>query len=334
MSRGVAAPRRLRAPVVVGTFYPAEPAALRDTVDRLLTAATPPQLSGPPKAIIVPHAGYIYSGPIAATAYRAIEPRRHDIERVVLLGPAHRVLLRGMAIATVDAFATPLGEIPIDDEARQQALTFAGVVADDVPHADEHALEVQLPFLQRVIEAGRIIKGAAGMAGELGHVHIPMHGLLLDGQPLPRCNCGFKGDAESVASLSGIRNNLLPFWLTKYPDHPLAELDPLDAAKQVRTYGEHGDEMARRLFDQQAMALGRLFTIAANFTDPDAYFVGGGVIETAPEFRDWFRDRVVEYTELRDEQRRVAKFELVADLDMAGARGAAIAALSVLVHTT
>ena len=145
-----------------------------------------------------------------------------------------------------------------------------------------------------VIESGRIIKGAAGMAGELGHVHIPMHGLLLDGQPLPRCNCGFSGDAESVASLSGIRNNLLPFWLTQYPDHPLAKLDPLEAAKQVRTYGEHGDEMARRLFDQQAMALGRLFTIAANFTDPDAYFIGGGVIETTPEFRDWFRDRVVE----------------------------------------
>jgi glucokinase len=183
-----------------------------------------------------------------------------------------------------------------------------------------------------VIESGRIIKGAAGMAGELGHVHIPMHGLLLDGQPLPRCNCGFSGDAESVASLSGIRNNLLPFWLTQYPDHPLAKLDPLEAAKQVRTYGEHGDEMARRLFDQQAMALGRLFTIAANFTDPDAYFVGGGVIEAAPEFRDWFRDRVVEYTQLRDEQQRVAKFELVADLDMAGARGAAIAALSQLVH--
>jgi glucokinase len=183
-----------------------------------------------------------------------------------------------------------------------------------------------------VIESGRIIKGAAGMAGELGHVHIPMHGLLLEGQPLPRCNCGFSGDAESVASLSGIRNNLLPFWLTQYPDHPLGRLDPLEAAKQVRTYGEHGDEMARRLFDQQAMALGRLFTIAANFTDPDAYFIGGGVIEAAPEFRDWFRDRVVEHTQLRDEQQRMAKFELVADLDMAGARGAAIAALSVIVH--
>ena len=80
------------------------------------------------------------------------------------------------------------------------------------------------------------------------------------------------------------------------------------------------------------MALGRLFTIAANFTDPDAYFIGGGVIETTPEFRDWFLDRVVDYTQLRDEQQRVAKFALVADLDMAGARGAAIAALSLLVH--
>ncbi len=185
-----------------------------------------------------------------------------------------------------------------------------------------------------VIEGGRIVRGAAGMAGELGHVHIPMHGLLLDGQPYPRCNCGFEGDAESVASLSGIRNNLLPYWLTRYPDHPLAGLDPLEAAKQVRGFGEGGDEMARRLFGQQAMALGRLFTIAANFTDPDAYFIGGGVIETTPEFRDWFRARIVECTDLREEQRRVATFELVADLDMAGARGAAIAALSTLAHLT
>ncbi len=69
----------------------------------------------------------------------------------------------------------------------------------------------------------------------------------------------------------------------------------------MRSYGERGDEMARRLFDQQAMAIGRLFTIAANFTDPDAYFIGGGVIETTPEFRDWFLDRVVAHTELRDE---------------------------------
>ncbi len=84
-----------------------------------------------------------------------------------------------------------------------------------------------------VIEGGTIIKGAAGMAGELGHVHIPMNGLLRDGQPIPVCNCGFVGDAESVASLTGIFKNLLPYWLTQYPDHELASVEPLDAAKQA-----------------------------------------------------------------------------------------------------
>jgi predicted NBD/HSP70 family sugar kinase len=183
-----------------------------------------------------------------------------------------------------------------------------------------------------VIEGGTIIKGAAGMAGELGHVHIPMNGLLRDGQPMPTCNCGFVGDAESVASLTGIYKNLLPYWLTQYPDHELASVEPLDAAKQVRGFGERGDEMALHIFEQQAMALGRLFTIAANFTDPDVYLLGGGVIEAEPSFRDWFLERVEEHTVLRDEQRAVASFALVADLDMAGARGSAIAALSVLGH--
>jgi predicted NBD/HSP70 family sugar kinase len=183
-----------------------------------------------------------------------------------------------------------------------------------------------------VIESGRIVKGAAGMAGELGHVHIPMDGLLADGQPRPRCNCGFVGDAESVASLTGIRNNLLPYWLTRYPDHELAGVEPLDAAKRVRGFGERGDEMARQIFEQQAMALGRLFTIAANFTDPDLYLLGGGIIEAEPSFRDWFLGRVEAHTSLRDEQRKVASFALVTHLDMAGARGSAIAALAVLGH--
>jgi predicted NBD/HSP70 family sugar kinase len=170
------------------------------------------------------------------------------------------------------------------------------------------------------------------MAGELGHVHIPMRGLLADDQPVPHCNCGFDGDAESVASLTGIRNNLLPYWLTRYPDHELCSVDPLDAAKRVRGYGERGDEMALRIFEQQAMAIGRLFTIAANFTDPDCYFVGGGVIEAEPHFRDWFLARVREHTWLRDEQRQVAEFALVRDLDMAGCRGSSVAALSQLGH--
>ena len=179
-----------------------------------------------------------------------------------------------------------------------------------------------------VIESGAVVRGAAGMAGELGHVHIPMGGLLGDGQAVPKCNCGFFGDAESVASLTGIRRNLLPYWLTRYPDHELAGRPIDEAAKELRTFGERGDEMARKIFQQQAVAIGRLFTIAANFTDPNGYFVGGGVVETSPEFRDWYLAEVRANTHLRDEQLDVAEFSLVPDLDMAGARGAAVAARS------
>jgi glucokinase len=179
-----------------------------------------------------------------------------------------------------------------------------------------------------VIEGGKVIKGAAGMAGELGHIRIPMDGLLGPDQPLPRCNCGVVGDLESVASLTGIQNNLLPYWLTRYPDHPLSrEASLADAAKSVRGLAEQGDEMALAIFEQQAVAIGRMFTIASNFNDPDAYFVGGGVVETEPDFRDWFLARVSAATELRPEQRAVAIFAVVEDLDMAGARGAAMAAL-------
>jgi glucokinase len=179
-----------------------------------------------------------------------------------------------------------------------------------------------------VIVAGQVVQGVAGMAGELGHVHLPMHGLLEDDQPLPECNCGFSGDAESVASLKGIEKNLLPYWLTRYPDHELHRMGSVgQAAKLVRSYAERKDPMALRIFEQQAMALGRLFTIAANFTDPSAYFLGGGVVETTPELRDWFLARVRANTVLRDEQNRLTSFALVPDLDMAGARGSAIAAL-------
>jgi glucokinase len=182
-----------------------------------------------------------------------------------------------------------------------------------------------------VIEAGRIVRGAAGMAGELGHVQIPMQGLLDEGQPLPQCNCGFVGDAESVASLAGITRNLLPYWLTRFDGHPLGSVEPVgEAAKLVRAYGQRGDPLAIKIFEQQAMALGRLFTIAANFTDPSAYFVGGGVVEATLPFREWFLAKVREHTALREEQTRVATFALVPDLDMAGARGAAIAAVETL----
>lgn len=177
-----------------------------------------------------------------------------------------------------------------------------------------------------VIESGRVVKGAAGMAGELGHVHVPLDGILEPGQPPPVCNCGFTGDLESVASLTGIVRNLLPYWLTRYPQHPLAGRPVVAAAKEVRTFGERGDEMALAIFGQQAAAIGRLFTIAANFTDPHAYFLGGGVTDAEPHFRDWFLDAVRAHTTLRPEQAGAA-FAVVTDLDMAGARGSALAAL-------
>jgi predicted NBD/HSP70 family sugar kinase len=184
-----------------------------------------------------------------------------------------------------------------------------------------------------VVEAGRVVSGAAGMAGELGHVQIPLLGVLEDGQPVPECNCGFAGDVESIASLTGIRKNLLPYWLSRFPDHPLAA-EPVDrAAKMLRGYGERDDPMALAIFEQQAKAIGKLFTIAANFSDPSAYFLGGGVVEAAPRFRQWFLNMVREHTQLRQEQAAAATFALVPDLDMAGARGAAVAALDTVVST-
>jgi predicted NBD/HSP70 family sugar kinase len=177
-----------------------------------------------------------------------------------------------------------------------------------------------------VVQEGRIVKGAAGMAGELGHMPIPMEGLLEDGQPRPSCNCGLFADAESVASLTGITRNLLPYWLTRFPEHELAGMPIAKGAKLVRGYAERGDEMSLAIFRQQAMAIARVFSIAAKFTDPDTYFVGGGVIEAAPHFRDWFLGVVRENTSLFAEQTEVAEITLVPDLDMAGARGSAIAA--------
>jgi predicted NBD/HSP70 family sugar kinase len=197
---------------------------------------------------------------------------------------------------------------------------------EDAPYRSSVAAIVGTGLGGGIIEQGRIVRGAAGMAAELGHVQIPLDGLLEPDQPAPHCNCGLTGDAESIASLTGIEKNLLPYWLTRHPGHDLAELAARKAAMQVRGYGERDDPLARHIFTQQAIALGRLFAIASNFTDPDAYFVGGGVVEAVPHFRDWFVEAVREHTALRAEQRQVARFALVPDLDMAGARGAALAA--------
>jgi len=201
----------------------------------------------------------------------------------------------------------------------------------DAAHRSSVALIVGTGLGGGVIESGRVVHGAAGMAGEFGHMQIPMEGLLADGQPMPQCNCGLPGDGESVASLTGIEKNLLPYWLTRFPGHELHQAGSArQAASLVRGYASAGDRMALEIFRQQAIALGRLFTIAANLTDPHAYFLGGGVVEAVPSFRDWFLSTVREHTDLRAEQLPLVTFALVPELDMAGARGAAIAAADTL----
>lgn len=141
---------RVRSPAVAGTFYPDDPVELAETVDRLLAAAG--RLAGPsPRAVVVPHAGYAYSGPVAASAYALL--RADPPSRVALVGPAHFVPFGGFAVPTVDAWATPLGDVPIDRASRETAID-AGAIADDAPDRGEHSLEVQLPFLQRVAGPG------------------------------------------------------------------------------------------------------------------------------------------------------------------------------------
>jgi AmmeMemoRadiSam system protein B len=158
---------RVRRPAVAGTFYPDDPEVLRSTVDAHVASGRSRigGLDAAPKAVIVPHAGYIFSGPIAGSAYAALAPLARTVTRVVLLGPAHRVAVDGLAVPSVDAFLTPLGGVTIDAEARAIALSCAGVSVDDVAHAPEHSLEVQVPFLQQVLAPGfRVLPIVVGHA--------------------------------------------------------------------------------------------------------------------------------------------------------------------------
>jgi glucokinase len=178
-----------------------------------------------------------------------------------------------------------------------------------------------------VVTAGRIVAGVSGMAGEFGHVPLSMAGLLEPGQPTPRCNCGFTGDVESIASLTGITNNLLPWWLSQFPSHPLVGKDPVEAARSLRGLAAAGDELAVSIFRQQAVAIGRLFTILMNVLDPDVCFVGGGVLEADAGFQARFLDDIRAALRYRKQQAGTLQIAAVPDLDMAGARGAALAAV-------
>ncbi len=158
-----------RRPAVAGSFYPSDPGVLRTTVaahlDAAMAAPSRAAGTGSPKALIAPHAGYRYSGPIAATAYRSILAARGMVARVLLAGPSHFVPVDGVAVSSAAAFATPLGPVALDEAARDRARAVPGVVVDDGAHADEHSLEVQLPFLTEVLGGVSVLPLLVGRGG-------------------------------------------------------------------------------------------------------------------------------------------------------------------------
>jgi MEMO1 family protein len=172
---------KVRPPAVAGQFYPADPLRLRATVTELLAAvprrAEAAPKSGPksgpesasksapksaPKALIAPHAGYIYSGAVAAAAFATLRERGEAIRRVVLIGPAHYLPVHGIAVPSADAFATPLGRVPVDRAALATIAELPFVVTADTPHTPEHALEVELPFLQEMLGEFAVVPLLAG----------------------------------------------------------------------------------------------------------------------------------------------------------------------------
>ncbi len=153
----------VRSAAVAGLFYPAEPDVLARDVRRFLDAV-PASPAPTPKAIIAPHAGYVYSAPIAASVYARLAGARNIITRVVLIGPSHRIAFSGLAVPSAEAFETPLGRVPLDREMIGRLRQIPGVITQDAAHAQEHSLEVHLPFLQTVLERFMLVPVVAGDA--------------------------------------------------------------------------------------------------------------------------------------------------------------------------
>lgn len=179
-----------------------------------------------------------------------------------------------------------------------------------------------------VIVDGNVLKGSVGFGGELGHVLLPYQSIAGTAGMVPRCNCGRTGDLESLCSLTAIERNLLPYFLAKYPGHDLGKIDLHQAAKLVRGLADKGDALSTDIFRIQAHALGLFFDEMVNTFDPDALIVGGGALETSAEFQRWFIDEVrVGMGNQREEQADIPLY-VMPNGDTAGARGAAIEALT------
>jgi AmmeMemoRadiSam system protein B len=156
---------RIRQPAVAGQFYPRRPDELIEMVNGYIKEAA--DIAGPvPKAIIAPHAGYIYSGPVAGSAYARLAQANGAVKRVVLLGPSHLANIRGLATSNADSFATPLGRIPLDKDGLLEALAFRQVEISDQAHSREHSLEVQLPFLQIIFSDFKLVPLVVGSPPE------------------------------------------------------------------------------------------------------------------------------------------------------------------------
>ncbi len=211
---------KVRPPAVAGRVYPADPDRLRDPVVQFLAAASV-AVPGRPKALIVPHAGYVYSGPVAASGYAWMVPWSDQIERVVLLGTCHTPGVSGLATTSAEEFLTPLGRVPVDRAAIEESLRFSQVHLDDEAHDLDHALEVQLPFLQVVLGSFAIVPFLVGRA-----------------------------DAETVAEI------LEPLWdgdrtlIVVSSDlshqHPYAEARRLDQATAEAVEQLHGEALGPR----------------------------------------------------------------------------------------
>lgn len=197
----------IRNPAVAGTFYPGDRAKLQAEIKRLLLEN--PALSGlAPKALIAPHAGYVYSGPVAARAYNSITSQADRIRRAVLLGPAHRVPLHGLALPSVEAFRTPLGDVLIDQQAAARIAGLPQVSRTDLPHRFEHSLEVQLPFLQTLLPHFTFVPLVVGWA-RLNEVAEVLEILW--------------GDSDTLIVISSDLSHYLPYEVARQRDSDTAE---------------------------------------------------------------------------------------------------------------
>ncbi len=178
-----------------------------------------------------------------------------------------------------------------------------------------------------IILDGNVVKGKNGFGGELGHVLIPYQSIAGTSGMSPQCNCGRVGDLESLCSLTAIERNILPYFLPRFPGHELGTMDLHQAAKLVRGMANRGDPLSKEIFRVQAHALGLFFDEMVNTFDPDAFIVGGGALETSPEFQRWFMAEVRTAMPNQREEQAGIPLHVMPNGDTAGARGAAIEAL-------